>query len=175
MDWRQIIGKRVLPVAGVVIGAPGVLDSFAFWRQAVGDMSTIWQGLLIGMGVASISMWLYVLAVQHGERVGWSLVAEYVRAFAPLVVVVMVAISLAGGGLYYLLFVHEFPQKPVWVHPTMALSDQDKANATCRMRAVEVVGSNNLAPSKITARSNYVEDCLIAKGFVHEETSDSSP
>ena len=50
----------------------------------------------------------------------------------------------------------------VWVHPTLSAEEQARAGAECRMRAQESIQGGGIRDG---ARSRYIRDCLISKGF----------
>ena len=142
-----------------LFGAPGVLDDFAFWQQVVGEMNPTWANLLMGGGAVLISLSLLIFIERHWRFIYTNGKALTVFASALLM------LALIGGGIYYLVFVHEFT-KTIWVHPTLSIAGQERSKAECVMRAIEAEGSG----SKIgSARLEFERACLISKGFVSKE------
>ena len=165
MDWRRIIKSRWVPTGGAVFSAPGLLDDFEFWRNAVGDMNAGWQGALIGIGGLAVAFGMFVMVCTY-----WEILRAHWKDLAWLAVSTLMAIGLIGAASY-VIFIREPGPKMAWVHPTLSTAEQEREKARCRMRALEVVGAS-LNAHKAAARKDYKEDCLIQKGFVREEARD---
>ncbi|MCY4555329.1 MAG: hypothetical protein OXF79_02880 [Chloroflexi bacterium] len=162
MQWRIL--KRLLPfIAGIISGAPGVLNTFEFWRMLVGDMSPVWQGVLIGSGGLLILIGLIMV------------ISSYWRTIVAILVMILTetppAIWIYGALIIFLVvaitYIDTRPE-PNWSHPTLSISDQEKTKAECRMAAYDSIGpgSGKVMDSTSSARSVYVANCLIANGFI---------
>ncbi|MDE0209487.1 MAG: hypothetical protein OXJ64_06350 [Boseongicola sp.] len=77
MAWQKIIGSKWLPVVGAGIGAPGTLDDIDAWQDTVGDMSTLWQGMSIGVGAAIVGMWIFVMCVTHWPKIRKTILSDW--------------------------------------------------------------------------------------------------
>ena len=76
--------------------------------------------------------------------------------------------------MIYLIVTREPPPKPVWLHPGMAVAEQEKAKAECRIAAYEALGSGSgkLGDPVPGNRADYIANCLTAKGFRLERVND---
>ena len=83
-------------------------------------------------------------------------------------VLILIAVTVAVGVIYYAMFVYEFP-KWAWTHPTLSVAEQTKVRAECEMRAIEVGGSGTKIGSP---RYEYESACLTAKGFKRERVNE---
>ena len=68
------------------------------------------------------------------------------------------------GGMGYLIYLWITQERTEWTHPTLSLSEQEKATATCRLEARREVGTKWWSEYQ-----GYIADCLTAKGFTLEE------
>ena len=142
-----------------------MLDDFAFWQRAVGEMNPTWANLLMGGGAVLIGLSLLILIERHWVFIRTNAKALAILALAPLM------LALIGGGIYYLVFVHD-PTKTVWIHPALSPAEQKQAQAECQMKAYEAIEGSRI--SQDMARSNYFDACLVSRGFVSREVKAST-
>lgn len=159
--WHRFISSPKALLASAAFGAPGVLDNFTFWRNAVGDLSAGWQGVLIGGSAILFLAWLINFVERH-----WGFIRTHWKDFGTIAggVVVLAAIGGIIYALYYGAFIYERP-RTVWTHLTLTIEEQEKVKARCAMRAMEVSGG------PFTQR-DYKYACLTAEGFVSKEVRD---
>ena len=164
-----------------LFGLGGASGNAEGWREAGLVMLSLtppWlmPALLVGGGVALAIYLVGVVpeAYSKGIRRAQTLMEtpEGVKRLSTAINIVMgvVTITVRGGLIYYLAFVHE-PTETVWTHPMMTTAEQVKAKAECRMRASEVY-RNRLR--NWTAHAQYEADCLTAKGFKLERVDHES-
>ena len=144
---------------GALFSAPGVLDDFAFWQRAVGEMNPTWANLLMGGGAVLICLSLLILIERHLD-----FMLTYAKELAILALMALI-LALIGGAIYYFVFVHE-PTETVWTHQTLSVAEQERAKAECEMKAIEVGGSGFKIGSP---RFEYETACLKSKGFALEK------
>ena len=155
------------------------------WRQAgLVMLSAIPPWLMPALFVgASVALLIYLVGVVpefylKGRHRMVSLMAtpEGVKHLSVAINIAMVAVMVAllGGVIYYLFIVYEPPPKPVWVHPTMTLAEQEKAKAACRISAYETIGAGtgSIKDPAPRHRAVYVGQCLTVKGFQLKQDDD---
>ena len=132
MWWKRLVGSPRTLVLAALFGAPGVLDDFAFWQSAVGEMNPTWANLLMGGGAVLFGLSLLILIERH--RV---FIRSNAKELAALVLAALI-LALIGGGIYYLVFVREWT-KSVWTHPTLSAVEQERAKAECKMKGLMIL------------------------------------
>ena len=171
MWWRGIFGSPWLGIVGfvsLVWGIPGMREDAAEWRSWFGVMNTGWFYATAAAGTVLFCFWLLVVVERH-----WGTIRTYWKEFASLAAMVLM-ICIIGGLIYYTFFIYE-RTKTVWTHPTLSAADQERAKAKCRIAAYDAIGAGRggLKDPTPVARSNYVRDCLISKGFTFIEVRES--
>ena len=165
---------RFSPALGFAVAAfllllslPGIPEEIRALAELLGMSEAEWHWWnYTGVCFALILMFFSVHPV-------WRRLAGFVsegrvtvewRVIAPLVALVVASGAIIGAVIY--LFTVERPSF-VWAHPTMTLSDQEKAKAECRMAAYEAIGGGRggIMDPSVTDRSDYVATCLTSRGF----------
>ena len=170
---------RISPALGFAIAAfllllslPAIPGQIRALAEFLGMSGAEWQWWnYAGVSIALIMMFLsaypawrrLVRFVSGGEvTLDWPLVRDVI---APVVVVAVSVVTIIGVVIY--LFTMERPSF-TWTHPALAVQEQEKAKADCKMQAFDAIGGRG-SLSAIDARNNYRSACLTAKGFVLRE------
>ena len=169
---------RISPALGFAVAAvllllslPGIPEQIRALAELLGMKEAEWHwwnyaGVCVALIVMFFSVYpawrrLVGFVSEGGVTVEWPMIRDVI---APLVALAVAIGVIVGTGIY--LFTVERPSF-VWTHPTMTLSDQEKAKAECRMAAYEAIGGSRggIMDTSATDRSDYVATCLTSKGF----------
>ena len=154
-------------------GAPGNAEG---WRKAGLAMlsvmpSWLMPALLAGSSVALVIYLVGVVPELYGKSrhrmLALMATLEGIERLSMVINIAMgaVAVALLGGLIYYLVAVYE-PTKMIWTHPSLSVAEQQRVEAECRMRSVEVLGGGL---RNWNERHDYVADCKTSRGFESKE------
>ncbi len=160
----------------LLLSLPTIPEQIRGWAEALGMIGAEWHWWnYLGVSIGLIMMLFSLYPVWRWVAGNASALtkSDINLSFGDILGIasMLVMVCLIGWGVYYIIFVYERPQSPVWVHPTLPPAEQEKAKAKCRIAAYEAIGAGTGKPSDPTPwhRNSYVDQCLIARGFKIEQ------